>query len=147
MIVHLSYKTAELDVLWPSPPATQIVSPMPSMTDRRRVAGVSVAGLSPHDRIYLSNFYDCLAFVVAKDAKKKPPDLQKVDDFLTLHNCSMTVAVDRNDLGLYPALVTQVWTAIALAIGGDVIEYKSADRKKLVTILGALAWRFAIPEG
>lgn len=144
MIVHLSYKTADLAVLWPAPPAERIISPPPSASDKRLASSVGVSHLSPHDRIYLAHFYDCLSFVVAQDARKKKPDLERVEDFLTLHNCSMTSAVDRQDLGLHPAMVTQIWAAIATAVGLDVLKYRATDRQKLVAILGALAWRFSI---
>lgn len=147
MIVHFSYKGARLDITWPPASGTTIRAKQPDYDIRRYTSVVRVHEVGPHDRIYLSHFYDALAYVLENDGRRGSPQITTIDGFAELHNASLSAAVDRDHVGIYPNLMDCVWEAIFAIVGVQTPEVDAEGRQRLIEACSALAWRFAIHEG
>lgn len=147
MIVHFSFKGAKLDVLWPPPADKTLKATPPEYSVRKMLAIVKPHAIAPHDRVYLSHFYDALAHVMADDGRKKVPQITTMDGFAELHNSSLGTAIDRDHVGIYPNLMEHVWEVIFNLVGVLEVNLDGEARAHLATACSALAWRFAIHEG
>lgn len=147
MIVHFCFKGAKLDVSWPPATLKSLRAESPEYDVRRLTSFIRPHTIAPHDRVYLSHYYDALAYVLENDGRKHSPQIETVDSFAELHNSSLAAAVDRDNVGIYPGLMDDVWQAIFEIVGVGEVAVTAAMRERLVAACSALAWRFAIHEG
>lgn len=147
IVVHFSFKGAKLDVSWPPASSKTLRAGMPEYGVRKIASIVRSHDIGPHDRIYLSHFYDALAHVIQMDGRKSEPQITTMDGFSELHNSSLAAALDRDHVGIYPNLMDCVWQVIFKLVGVLNVRIDAEARERLVTACSALAWRFAIHEG
>lgn len=108
-------------------------------------SGINVNGMTPRDRIYLSSFYQALAFIKANDGKSQTQVMDSTQKFAAFHAGSLQLAVDKGDVGRYPGLGASIDRAFFAAAGDrddKPIDADTGDR--LIRCSKALAWRFAI---
>lgn len=142
-VLWFMWKGAATDIQWPTPGGSDVIA-KPDAAFLKYVQGVEVAGILPVDRVYLSQFYDALSWVMVRDGLRDRPVVVDTDKFATFHAGSLQLAIDRNKVGKYPGLGKAIDDAFKAAAGDEVVVIDEDKRAMLVAVCNALAWRFAI---
>jgi len=147
VLLLFAWKGSELRLEWPPPPpAADVTTPQPSPEVLAYAEPVReyLARMTPKDRIYLSKFYEALAFVMLRDAGRDDPIMTTTDKFVAFHGGSLRSAIDKKDVGKYGDLGAAIDRTFLNAAGADAKSLDADVRQKLVAACGALAWTFGI---
>lgn len=131
MQIVYAYKNAAVSVDCEGP-----VSPFVPRFALRAFAGVEADLLLPNDRVYLSLFYDYLAQMVQKDATRKNPVFETMDNFAALHCRSLSASP--------AAYCPRLMASIDIALVGFLGLGAEMNHAAVFAACRALAWRFAI---
>ena len=143
VLLWFAWKGDTLDLPWPPKGGGRnIVRPDP--TTLAWVEDVDVNRMLPKDRLYLSDLYDAMAWVVLRDKLLSKPVLKTSEDFVTFHAGTLQLAIDRGNVGKHPGLAQQVDQVFVDCLGDEVITLGDDEHDMLVAACNALAWRFAI---
>jgi hypothetical protein len=103
------------------------------------------AGMLPADRLYLSDFYDGMKFVVTRDAARPDAVLTSTEAFARFHGESLAAAIDKDKVGIYTGLGEAIDAVYLAAIGTDDSRALTAEEKqRIVLASGALSRVFAV---
>ena len=141
-LLFFAWKGNELDLQWPPEGGRRIVTP-----ERETIAWVRevpVEKMLPKDRLYLSDFYDALAWVVMRDRLRTTPVIKTNEDFARFHAGSLQLAIDKGDVGKYPGLGKAIDQVFVDCLGDDVVPLGDDEHDMIIAATNALAWRFAI---
>ena len=98
----------------------------------------------PSDRIYLSNLYEAMSFILLRDFERDKPILGSTGDFVTFHTGSLKLAIDKASVGKYPGLAEAIDKTFVNAVGADQQKLDQALQKKLIASCAALSWTLGI---
>lgn len=146
VLLFFSWKGVDLDMSWPPDGSTSIATPKPGsefLEWASPVRGIA-AKMLPADRVYLSNLYDAMAFILLRDFDREKPIIATTDDFVTFHSGSLMLAIDKASVGKYPGLAEAIDATFMSAIGADQRRIDKDVQKKLISACGSLAWTFGI---
>jgi hypothetical protein len=96
------------------------------------------------DRLFLSSFYDAMAFILFRDSQRSTPLITDTEKFAAFHAGSLQLAVDRKDVGKYDGLGAAIDEVFVNAVGPEVKQMTPDVRDRLVAACGLLAWSFGI---
>lgn len=148
VLLFFAWKGSVLDFKWPMPSLSSRSLPKPSqevLKFAEPVRGV-LPRMTHTDRIFLSNFYDAMAFIVFRDSQSSAPLITDTEKFAAFHGGSLRLAIDRKDVGKYDGLGAAIDQVFVNAIGPEVKQMTPDLRDRLVGACGLLAWTFGIPS-
>ena len=142
-LLFFAWKGNTIDIPWP-PLGTgrEIVKPEPETL--AWVEDVPADKMLPKDRLYLSDMYDAMAWVMLRDRLRDKPVLTTNEDFVRFHAGSLQLSIDRGDVGKYPGLGKAVDQVFKDCLGTEVVQLGDDEYDLLVAACNALSWRFAI---
>jgi hypothetical protein len=145
VLLFFSWKGVSLDVNWP-PKGEEVSSPKPAQEFLAWAAPVKriAPGMLPADRVYLSNLYEAMAFILLRDFDRDQPIIKTTDDFVAFHAGTLRLAIDKASVGKYPGLAEAIDQTFLSALGADQKVLDEASRPRLVAACGALSWTFGI---
>lgn len=94
----------------------------------------------PHDRKYLSAFYDAMAFVLIKDGQRQHPIIETTDHFHNFHSGSIRLSTDSVCLGRYDGLLEASQESFVNAVGPQSSTVDDSVRVGLVAACGVLSY-------
>lgn len=146
VILAFAWKGSVLDVVWPPPPATVIDGPAPDARLLKWAEGVVPIAktMLPVDRIYLSNLYDAMSFVLLRDGQRDAPIVSTTEKFAKFHSGSLRLAIDKESVGKYPGLDAAIDEVFAQAGGPEVKAIDQDTRDALIAACQVLSWTFGI---
>jgi len=139
VLVLFAWWDASIGVL--VPPA---VGPAPSPAVRALATAVDASKMLPHDRQYMSAFYEALCYVLERDGERDKPLIGTTDQFARFHAGSLQLSIDKKAVGKYAGLAESVDEVFVLAAGADVQTVTDEVREKIADACRALAWKFAV---
>lgn len=148
VLLLFAWKGSSISLEWPLP-STTVKTPQPAAElliwaqPLRKV----VSGMLPHDREYLANFYEAMAFVLLRDGDREQPIVATSDDFVRFHSGSLELAIDKASVGKYPGLAEAIDETFVNAAGTDSVALSPDQRKRLVAACGVLSWTFRVNRG
>lgn len=132
--------------LWP--PASKpeaVVTDKPDDESLAWTAGISAAGMTPKDRMYVADFYAAVGYIIKQDGARKSPVIGTGQQFSVFHAGSLQLAIDKGDVGRYPGLGASIDRAFFAAAEDDDDKSMTPElRDRFVRCCNALAWRFTI---
>jgi hypothetical protein len=145
-LLFFAWKGSVLDFEWPITTKANRSIPKPGPEALRFAAPLQ--GVLPRmthiDRIYLSNFYDALAYIVFRDSQRDKPLITDTEKFAAFHAGSLQLAIDRKDVGKYDGLGDAIDQVFAAAVGPEIKQMTPEVRDKIVGACGVLAWTLGI---
>lgn len=147
-LLFFAWKGSVLDFEWPIPSASSRSIPKPPLEIMKfadPVRGV-LPRMTHTDRLFLSNFYDAMGFILARDSQRSAPLITDTEKFAAFHGGSLQLAVDRKDVGKYDGLGAAIDQVFVNAIGPEVKQLTPELRDRLVGACALLAWTFGIPS-
>lgn len=112
-------------------------SPQPAVS-----VDLPLSGIPADRRGYFADIYDAMAEVVERDGKRPTAGVKSIVDFSALHAGALQLAVDRDQVGVYPGLGEAIDAAFAENVGDDNVPVDASVRAKLAEVCRALAWEF-----
>lgn len=147
-LLLFAWKGHLLDLSWPPSPRTDVIAPEPSSERKAWAADARgiAAKMLPSDRLYLSNFYEGMAFILLRDkARTAGPIIQTTEEFAAFHGGSLEAAIDKAKVGIYPGLDKAIDKVFFAALGTDEPKKLTDDeRDELVAACGVLSYTFGI---
>lgn len=147
-LILFAWRDAALRMPWP--PQVEPKVPLAVASDEATAAAKPVRALAakmlPTDREYLSKFYDCMRFVIARDAKRVDPVVSTTDKFVAFHTASLQLAIDQSAVGKTPGLGDAVDLVFMETLGADPRLLTADDREKLADACAALASAFKVGD-
>lgn len=142
ILLFFSWKGVDLDLSWPPSDEPAVSTPRPSQEylDWAKSVKPIAAKMLPKDRLYLSSFYEAMAFILLRDFDRDKPIVATTDDFVTFHSGSLRLAIDKASVGKYPGLAEAIDETFMAALGPDQKALDDALESRLVAACGALAW-------
>jgi hypothetical protein len=146
VLLFFSWKGVSLDFSWPPQDASAVSTPKPSAEYLEWANHVRpiAAGMLPSDRIYLSNLYEAMSFILLRDFERDTPIIASTGDFVTFHTGSLKLAIDKASVGKYPGLAEAIDKTFVNAVGADQQKLDQALQKKLIAACAALSWTLGI---
>jgi hypothetical protein len=146
VLLVFCWKGAALNVRWPQPPAVAVQVPKPSAEQLAWADDLKpiLPKMLAKDREYLSSFYDAMRFVLGQDAGRQPPIISDTDKFIAFHAGSLTLAIEKENVGKYPKLDDAIDSVFFAACGADPASIGDAQRQKLMDACGVLAYVFKV---
>jgi hypothetical protein len=146
VLLAFAWKGNEVTIPWPQPESSPATAPQPSPAMLAMAAPVRefLAKMTPKDRLYLSNFYDAVRYVLLRDGERDEPIIADTKKFEAFHAGSLRLAVNKSDVGKYGELGDAIDKVFLDAVGADERPVDDDLRKKLVAACGALSWAFDI---
>lgn len=146
LLLLFAWKGSVLDIKWPQPPSVVIDGPAPPKEARAWTENLTplVARMLPADRMYLSNLYDAMRFVIDRDGKREDPIILTNDNFASFHSGTLALAIDKGSVGKYPELDARIDEVFFSALGAEIRTLSSQDRERLQNACAALSWAFGI---
>jgi hypothetical protein len=146
LLLLFAWKGSVLDIKWPQPPAVVINGPTPPKDVLVWAEGLKpvVAKMLPADRMYLSNLYDAMGFVIDRDGARDEPIILTNDHFASFHAGTLALAIDKGAVGKYPDLDARIDEVFFSALGAEIRTLSSQDRERLKAACSALSWTFGI---
>ena len=114
--------------------------PAPSQEVRALAAPVDASKMLPHDRQYMSAFYEALCYVLERDGAL----IGTTEQFARFHAGSLQLSIDKKAVGKYAGLGESVDEVFVGAAGADVQTVTTEVRGKIADACRALAWKFAV---
>jgi hypothetical protein len=141
ILLFFSWKGVTLDLSWP-PEESSVSTPRPGQEylDWAKPVSPVAARMLPKDRLYLSSFYEAMAFILLRDFGREKPIVATTDDFITFHSGSLRLAIDKESVGKYPGLAEAIDRTFMAALGPDQKALDAQGQERLVAACGALAW-------
>jgi len=118
--------------------------PAPSQEVRALAAPVDASKMLPHDRKYMSAFYEALGYVLERDGERDKPLIGTTEQFARFHAGSLQLSIDKKAVGKYAGLGESVDEVFVGAAGADVQAVTTEVRGKIADACRALAWKFAV---
>jgi hypothetical protein len=146
VLLAFAWKGNEVTIPWPQPDVAPVNAPQTSPELRAMAAPVRefLSKMTPKDRLYLSNFYDAVRYVLLRDGERDEPIIADTKKFEAFHAGSLRLAVNKSDVGKYGELGDAIDKVFLDAVGADERPVDDDLRKKLVAACGALSWAFDI---
>lgn len=147
MLLFFAWRGATLKIQWPLAINGKTATlKQPDTADLKWAAEVKkvAARMTPKDRLYCSNFYAALQFVIQNDGDRDDPIISDTTKFQTLHSGSLDLAIKRGDVGKYAGLGEAIDQTFIAATGASAQSMTPAVRAKVTEACGVLAWTFAI---
>lgn len=113
------------------------VTPPPSIP-----IDLPLSGIPAERREYFGDLYDAMAAVIERDGKRPTSGVKSILDFSALHAGALQLAVDRDQVGVYPGLGEAIDAAFASNVGDDNVQVDAAARSRLAEVCRAIAWEF-----
>jgi hypothetical protein len=98
----------------------------------------------PSDRIYLSNLYEAMSFILLRDFDRETPIIRSTSDFIAFHTGSLRLAIDKASVGKYQNLAESIDKTFVNAVGAEQQKLDKAMQKKLISACAALSWTLGI---
>ena len=147
LLILFAWKGNVLDMPWPPAIRTEVVAPVPAPELQAWAVDVKpiAAGMLPSDRVYLSNLYDAMSFVLLRDKDRDDPIISTTEDFAAFHAGTLTLAIEKSKIGKYPGLDKAIDKAFLTAIGTDEPRKMTDEEKaRLAVACGVLSHTFGI---
>lgn len=100
------------------------------------------SGIPAGRRQYFGDIYDSMALVIERDGKRADPGIDSTDDFTKFQAAALQLAVDREQVGVYPGLGEAIDRAFLDNLGDESQNVDAAVRAKLAEVCRAIAWGF-----
>lgn len=148
VLLVFAWKGSSISIEWP-PRDTAVKTPQPAaeMLIWAQPLRKVVPTMLPHDREYLANFYEAMAFVLLRDGEREQPIVATTDDFVRFHSGSLELAIDKASVGKYPGLAEAIDETFVNAAGSDSVAITPALRKRIVAACGVLSWSLRVHRG
>jgi len=145
MLLFFSWKGVNLDLEWP-PINHEVSSPKPADEFLGWAAPVRTiaAKMLPADRLYLSNLYEAMSFILLRDFDRDQPIIKTTDDFVTFHAGTLRLAIEKSNVGKYPGLAEAIDQTFLAALGADQKALDDKTKPRLIAACGALSWTIGI---
>jgi hypothetical protein len=146
LLLVFAWKGSELTALWPPAPLKAIDTPQPSQELLKLAEPLKpiLPRMLPKDRQYLATLYDAMAYVLIRDGGREKPIVGSNDQFAAFHAGTLKLAIDKAAVGKYPGLAEAIDNVFVNAIGADVRELSTEDRRGLIAACGVLSWSFGM---
>jgi hypothetical protein len=146
VLLVFAWKGSALDFFWPprGVPGRGVPNPGPEVIKVAEPLREFLPKMTPKDRLYLSSFYDAVAYILMKDAERNLPIISDTEKFATFHAGSLQLAVDKKDVGKYPGLGQAIDEVFVSAAGPDVVPMSEKTRRNLIGACGVLSWSLGI---
>ena len=147
LLILFAWKGNVLDLSWPPAARTEVVAPTPAPELQAWASEVKpiAAGMLPGDRVYLSNLYDAMSFVLMRDKDRDDPIISTTEDFAAFHAGTLTLAIEKAKVGKYPGLDKAIDKAFLSALGTDEPRKMTDEEKgRLIMACGVLSHTFGI---
>lgn len=148
ILLAFAWKGNEITMSWPPAPFENVSPPKPKDEYRAWADDVRaiVPKMMPTDRVYLSNFYDSLAFILLRDKDRKDDRIIKSnEDFAVFHAGSLKAAIDKKKVGIYPGLDKAIDKTFFAAVGtDDPRRLTDAEYDAIIVACGVLSHEFGI---
>lgn len=148
MLLLFAWKGSTLDLSWPLDALQHSVAPEPTAEMKAWAADAKALTpkMLPTDRVYLSNLYDAMAFVLLRDLNRGDKAIIKTTDgFEAFHAGTLKLAIDKAKVGAYPGLDKAIDKVFFEALGSQEPRVLSdGDKRKLIAGCGALSYTFAV---
>lgn len=146
VLLAFAWKGNEVTLMWPTTPTPLVSTPQPSPEVMALAGPVKpfLARMTPKDRVYLSNFYEAVGYVLLRDGERDQPIISDTRKFELFHAGSLRLAVNKSDVGKYGELGDAIDKVFLDAVGNDEKEIDVGLRSKIVSACGALSWAFSI---
>lgn len=146
ILLFFSWKGVTLDLSWPPHDESAVSTPRPGQEylDWARPVQPIAGRMLPKDRLYLSSFYEAMAFILLRDFDRDKPIVATTDNFIAFHSGSLRLAIDKASVGKYPGLAEAIDQTFMAAIGPDQKTLDKSMQERLVAACGALSWVMGI---
>lgn len=101
-----------------------------------------VAEIPAARREYLGDIYAAMADVIERDGKRADSGIDTIMDFTAFHAGALQLAVDREQVGVYPGLGEAIDAAFKANLGDENRPVDAAVRAKLQEVCEGVAWEF-----
>jgi|688.fasta_scaffold292601_2 hypothetical protein len=144
-LLFFCWKGVDLDLPWP-PRDQEVSTPRPAQEFLEWSAQVRpiAAKMLPTDRVYLSNLYEAMSFILLRDFDRDQPIIKTTDDFVAFHAGTLRLAIDKASVGKYSGLAEAIDQTFLAALGADQKALDDETKPRLIAACGALSWTFGI---
>jgi len=140
-LLIFAWKGSSLDLEWPPTDTNEVIpTPTPELLEWAEPMRAVLPKMLVKDRIYLSRFYDAMAFVLIRDTKREKRIVATTGDFVQFHAGSLQLAIDRGDVGKYTGLGEAIDETFINALGPEQRLMDDDDRAVLTAACTTLAY-------
>ncbi len=149
VLLVFCWRGASLDVQWPqlALPKAEQATPTSDQLKWAEPLKPILRTMLPQDRMYLSNFYDAMEYILTQDAGRSLPILGDSDKFIAFHAGSLTAAIDKAKVGKYPGLDNAIDQVFFAACGADATTIGPKEREHLMDACRVLRHAFRVNGG